>query len=230
MFGLEVIQSEWKEMSKIKTRTISRPKKRTKPKVKIHTDGNPVTPLSERNRYIFSDLIPTIKKIQRKKSKIETRERSARLNAAKKEIKGHAREIYNNLLARKTPGGQSLLDGLTPKVKKQVFEFIESKLSATYFDGITNVIKMNIQQEANGLIHWIKDHREKSVVKKELISKIKYYEELKKQDRDKINELINYNLSLITNKPYLSAKQSAELNKTICKALIEMGFPRIYFR
>lgn len=199
-------------------------------RIKTHTKGNPITPLPEKNRYIFTDLIPKLKELQRSKSKIETKEKYLKLNSAKSEIKGHAKEIYNNLMARKTSDGKCVLDGLTPKVKKQVFEFIESKLSATYFEGITNYKKMIIQQEASGLISAIKNHKEKSMVKKEIISKIKYYKDLKKKDRDKINEIINYNLSLITNKPYLTLKQSAELNNTISKYLAEMGFPRIIFK
>ncbi len=195
-----------------------------KPKIKIHTNGNPITPLPEKNRYIFTDLIPELKKVQRLKNEIEIKERYAKLNAAKSEINGHAKEIYKNLDSRQE------LDGLTPKVKKQVFEFIESKLSAIYLDGVTKFKKMAIQQEANGLISWIKDHKEKAVVKKEIISKIKYYEDLKKIDRDKINEIINYNLSLITNKPYLTAKQSAELQRTVFKYLTEMGISKKNFK
>lgn len=195
-----------------------------KPKIKIHTTGNPITPLPEKNRYIFTDVIPKIKKVQQLKNEIETKERYAKLNAAKSEIKDHAKEIYNNLISRKE------LDGLTPKVKKQVFEFIESKLSAIYLEGITRFKKMGIQQEANGLISWIKDHKEKALVKKEIISRIRYYNDLKKKDRDKINEIINYNLELITNKPYLTEKQSAELQRTIFKYLAEIGIKKTIFK
>lgn len=194
-----------------------------KPKIKIHTNGNPITPLPEKNRYIFTDVIPKLKKVQRLKNDIETKERYAKLNAAKSEIKENAKEIYKNLDSRKE------LDGLTPKVKKQILEFIESKLSAIYLEGITRFKKMAIQQEANALISWIKDHKEKAVVKKEIISKIKYYDNLKKKDRDKINEIINYNLELITNKPYLTEKQSAELQRTIFKYLAEIGIKKTIF-
>jgi hypothetical protein len=190
------------------------------PKIKTHTKGNPITPLPEKNRYIFTDLIPELKKLQKLKNEIETKERYAKLNKAKSEIKEHAKEIYNNLLSREE------LEGLTPKIKKQVFEFIESKLSAVYLEGITRIKKMTIQQEAKGLISEIKDHKEKAVVKKEIISKIKYYNDLTKRDRDKINEIINYNLALITNKPYLTLKQSAELQRTIFKSLTQIDLSR----
>jgi hypothetical protein len=186
------------------------------PKYKITTKGNPVTPLPKKNRYIFTKVIPALKKVQRLKNEIDTKERYAKLNNAKSDIKEHAKDIYKNLDSRKA------LDGLTPKVRKQIFEFIESKLSAIYLEGITRFKKMNIQQEANGLISWIKDHKEKAIVKKEIILNIKYYTDLKKKDRDKINEIINYNLALITNKPYLTLKQSAELQKTVLQSLAKI--------
>ena len=202
-----------------------------KPKIKIYTNGNSKPALSKTGviskeliptlkeiqkstrEKITYRLIPTLKKIKRLRYEKEIKEIYAELNKMRSEITKHTKEIYRILDSRKA------LDGLTPKVKKQIFKFIESKLSEIYPNDITRLKKMRIQQEANGLISWIKDHKEKALVKKEIISRIKYYNNLKKKDRDKINEIINYNLALITDKPYLTVKQSTELQKTIFKSL-----------
>ncbi|MFA5746160.1 MAG: hypothetical protein WCX82_04710 [archaeon] len=179
---------------------------------------NPITPLPEKNKLIFTKLIPTIRKVQKLKNEQEIIQKTSQLNAARLEIRNYTKNIYSNLESRQE------LEGLNQKTRKQVFGFIESKIAESYLKGINRKMEMDIQVLASGLIQEIKNRLEKPKVKREIISKIKYYKYLTQKEKQKINEIINYNLALISKYPTLTLEQVTDLNKKIFKMLSKMQF------
>lgn len=218
MFGLEVIQSEWK-MSKVRTRAMSRPRKRAKPKVKtrtksntkIHTDGNPITPLSEKSQVIFGKVIPTIRKIQEKK--YWTEGTPGKQSEIDRRVNPHIKRLRRMI-------GTESLEVLSKKGLKDLNNFLYERLKN--LPEITATDLKNLKREAISIIIKVRNSKFKNnrISKKEakqriVMEELEDYNLLKAKDKRNINTIINYNLALVNSKSFISFEEYKALLNTI---------------
>ncbi|HOZ36037.1 MAG TPA: hypothetical protein PLK55_03575 [archaeon] len=182
-----------------------------KPKIKIHTKGNPITPLPEKNKVIFKKVIPTIRKIQEKRYWAEDApgiqsEIDRKVNPKLKILR---RMVGVKTLAVLSKKGQKDLNNFWYKRLKDLPEITFEDLKKLKHEAFSIIIKVKNQKFKNNLIS-------KADAKKRLIQEeLEDYDLLKATDKKRINTIINYNLALLNSNSLISFEDYRELLNTV---------------
>lgn len=174
--------------------------------------SNPINVLPEKNRKIFTDVIPTIRKIQEQKYFSEISKESERKKRNNSLVKRACRLIGGDNL-------KSLSERTRRAVKNQMYENFD-KLEGDI--GIEQIRK--IKQSALSLILKIKRTQKQLLTKKEardriITEEVLYYDKLKPEHKAQLNNLIKYNLALINQQTHISFEEYLSLREKVFSEL-----------
>jgi len=186
---------------------------------------NPISFIGEKNKTIFTDVIPTIREVQRKKYSEEIKQQSREDKKVKENVKLLERRIEHRFFNRDPKTNKRkplrLLD-LSPKTQKSLRRYLFLKIKKFNVEKLSSEQVEEILADIRRLLFDIKIKKNKkqltlkSTAKEELISDlVPDYDKLKDKDKRAINTIINYNLRLITRNTYLTNEEYSQLREKI---------------
>lgn len=192
----------------------------------------PITFIGKKNQTIFTEVIPTLRKIQRKKHNIEVKKKIEINNKINKlltkETRIIKRMVENRIIVTdpKTNKKKAMLfSEISPKLQKDITRFISLKLKKIDVTKITQEHREQLFADVRQLLFNVKVKKNskilisKNTARKELIEdfskNIAEYNKLKEKDQRQINTIINYNLSLLTKETYLTQEMYRELKEIV---------------
>lgn len=193
------------------------------------TKKNPVSVLPEKNRKIFTHMIPTLRKIQEKKYFAELyRERQKKktqeyyVNRIISKLNNFFEERHQRSVTTKTKKEQPLrVQSLTKKNQREIRNFILERLKVLDLNQVESSLLSDLERikiETRSFIRKTnkteKEFSKESAIKK-LIDDIDYYDYLHPSQRQKILDLINYQLSLLTKEKKITDTQFEDLKKEV---------------
>lgn len=193
------------------------------------TKKNPVSVLPEKNRKIFTHVIPTLRKIQEKKYFAELyRERQKKktqeyyVNRIISKLNNFFEERHQRSATTKTKKEQPLrVQSLTKKNQREIRNFILERLKVLDLNQVESSLLSDLERikiETRSFIRKTnkteKEFSKESAIKK-LIEDIDYYDYLHPSQRQKILDLINYQLSLLTKEKKITDTQFEDLKKEV---------------
>lgn len=193
------------------------------------TKKNPVSVLPEKNRKIFTHMIPTLRKIQEKKYFAELyRERQKKktqeyyVNRIISKLNNFFEERHQRSVTTKTKKKQPLrVQSLTKKNQREIRNFILERLKVLDLNQVESSLLSDLERikiETRSFIRKTnkteKEFSKESAIKK-LIDDIDYYDYLHPSQRQKVLDLINYQLSLLTKEKKITDTQFEDLKKEV---------------
>lgn len=193
------------------------------------TKKNPVSVLPEKNRKIFTHVIPTLRKIQEKKYFAELyRERQKKktqeyyVNRIISKLNNFFEERHQRSATTKTKKEQPLrVQSLTKKNQREIRNFILERLKVLDLNQVESSLLSDLERikiETRSFIRKTnkteKEFSKESAIKK-LIDDIDYYDYLHPSQRQKVLDLINYQLSLLTKEKKITDTQFEDLKKEV---------------
>jgi len=181
--------------------------------------SNPINILPEKNRKIFTDVIPTLRKIQEQKYFSEISKESERRKRNNSLVKRTCRIIGEKNL-------KILSEKTRRAVKNQMYEHFDK------LDGEIDIEQIRkVKQGALSLILKIKRSQKQLLTKKEardriITEEVLYYDKLKPEHKAQLNNLIKYNLALINQQTHISFEEYLSLREKIFSELSH--FPTDY--
>ena len=197
------------------------------------TKNPPVSVLPEKNRKIFTHVIPTLRKIQEKKYFAELyRERQKKktqeyyVNRIISKLNNFFEERHQRSATTKTKKEQPLrVQSLTKKNQREIRNFILERLKVLDLNQVESSLLSDLERikiETRSFIRKTnkteKEFSKESAIKK-LIDDIDYYDYLHPSQRQKVLDLINYQLSLLTKEKKITDTQFEDLKREVFRLI-----------
>ena len=186
---------------------------------------NPISFIGEKNKTVFTDVIPTIREVQRKKYSEEIKTEAKKEKQIRNNVKSLERKIESRFFNRdpKTNERKPLrLSDLSPKTQKSLRRYLFLKIKKFNVEKLSSEQAEEILADIRRLLFDLKIKKNKkqltlkSTAKEELISDlVPDYDKLKDKDKRAINTITNYNLRLITRNTYLTNEEYSQLREKI---------------
>jgi len=184
------------------------------PKPKIHTSGNPVKPLPEKNRFIFRKVIPILRKIQEQKFWQEIPGEQSKIDRRiNPQVKSVNRMLGKQKLSILSNKGKKDLNLLLYSRLKNIPEATIDDLTTLKREAISIIEKVKNRHFANNLIS--KTNAKKRIITEEIL----FWDLLTAKDKIKLNTIINYNLKLINSKGLISLQEYQQLVDAVFEEL-----------
>lgn len=186
---------------------------------------NPIKFIGEKNRSIFTDLIPTLRKIQRKKYALLIEQEKERSKAITQKVKDLQREMERRFFTThpKTKARKPFkFSDLSPKMQRNLERFLFRKIKQMDLSTFSIEQKEQLLADVRRLLFDIKAKKNrkqlllKSTAKQQLLEDIMPdFNKLKEKDKRTINTIINYNLSLLTTNTYITSNEYNMLREKV---------------
>jgi hypothetical protein len=186
---------------------------------------NPITFIGEKNRIVFTDLIPTLRKIQRQKYAILIEQEKERSKAVTQKVKDLQREMERRFFTTdpKTKARKPFkFSDLSPKMQRNLERFLFRKIKQMDLSTFSIEQKEQLLADVRRLLFDIKAKKNrkqlllKSTAKQQLLEDVMPdFNKLKEKDKRTINTIINYNLSLLTTNTYITSNEYNMLREKV---------------
>lgn len=186
---------------------------------------NPITFIGEKNKTIFTDVIPTIREVQRQKYAKDIKQQAKKDKQVRDNVKLLERKIERRFFTRdpKTNERKPLrLSELSPKTQKSLRRYLFLKIKKTNVEKLSSEQVEELLADIRRLLFDIKVRQNKkqlilkSTAKEQLLNTfVPEYSKLKDKDKKAINTIINYNLRLLTRQTYLTNEEYNQLREAV---------------
>lgn len=201
-----------------------------KPK-RIHKP-NPITVLPEKNRKIFTAVIPTLRKIQEKKYfkdlYRETQNKKVKEYYVKRiiaKLNSFFEERHSRTSTNKNKESALRIQDLTKKNQRDIRSFILEQLNELDLNVDESKLYSDLERIKLDTRSFIKKNNKtereftkESAIKK-ILEDIDYYDYLHPSQRQKVLDLINYQLALLSKEKRITMAQFEDLKKEVLKII-----------
>ena len=194
--------------------------------------SNPINILPEKNRKIFTDVIPTLRKIQEKKYfqdlYRETQNKKVKEYYVKRiiaKLNSFFEERHSRTSTNKNKEAALRIQDLTKKNQRDIRSFILEQLNELDLNVDESKLYSDLERIKLDTRSFIKKNNKtereftkESAIKK-ILEDIDYYDYLHPSQRQKVLDLINYQLALLSKEKKITTAQFEDLKKEVLKII-----------